>query len=201
MAMLYSERKEPIERIVRKIFREFRQTGRKRSGELHAFRESDQTRRKVFNLINRLDVSVFNICVDKKKIRNEMRKDVHHLYNNIALQLLEKVIVAQKILAGEKAFVIADRHETSREINTKFVDCLKSYSESMFNVKIHIDVRPSYTEKGLQIADFISWASYQKYENENDEFFVMIREKIIYEGALNDLRNPAMQNPMSLNTW
>ena len=60
VTLLYTEHKEPLEKIVKKIFRGFSQTGMSHTmNVLHAYKESQITIERVLKQLNELDVDLY----------------------------------------------------------------------------------------------------------------------------------------------
>lgn len=52
------------------------------------------------------------------------------------------------------------------------------------NDGFEIRIKPSHAEKCLQAADFISWAIFRKYEQNDYEYYELIKNKIVEENLL-----------------
>jgi hypothetical protein len=102
------------------------------------------------------------------------------LYNHITNTLLNKCF-ENKILSSEEAVTfIPSKVYTNEHLNNKFLDSIEKNN----NLKIKVDVKPSNAEKGLQVADFVSWSLYQKYERGISVYADIIADLIVGEYEL-----------------
>jgi len=182
VTLLYVERKEPLEKIIKKIFRGFRQVKVKHHpNTLHAHKESDQTRNRIFKLLEASDIFITYIYVDKKKILDGVMHDKHILYNQAVMESIKHL--ADVIKLNTKVNLIASRRETSRFLNKNFIDGVTKWLADL-GIEANIDIRLPQQEKSLQIADFVSWAIYRKYDLGDDIFYSHIKSKIVSDKEL-----------------
>ena len=89
VTLLYTEHKEPLEKIVKKIFRGFRQTGKPhRMNVLHAYKESRITKERFLKQLNELDVCIYSLSIDKKDVPRSKCLRIHDLYNSTVSKLV-----------------------------------------------------------------------------------------------------------------
>lgn len=182
VTLLYTEHKEPLEKIVKKIFKGFRQVKVKHHpNTLHAHKESDQTRDRIFKLLEMSNIFVTYVYIDKKKILNYAMRDKHLLYNQAVMESVKHLAYIIKL--DTKVNLIASRRETSRFLNKNFINDVMRCLANL-GIKINVDIRLPQQEKSLQIADFVSWAIYRKYDLEDDTFYSHIKAKIVGDKEL-----------------
>lgn len=116
-------------------------------------------KKDVFKRLNNIDYQAFIVVFDKQ---NMYKIDYDHntnlLYDILASQL------AKLISIDEKTVIFVDKAKNKSQIesfNTLFNDNLVNLKNYPVEIK-HVN---SVNYKGLQIADLISWASYQTAEN------------------------------------
>ena len=49
---------------------------------------------------------------------------------------------------------------------------------------IEIEIASTFAEKGLQVADMVSWAVFRKYEHGDDSYYNIIKQEIVEENPL-----------------
>ena len=92
VACLFVKDERPIEKIVKKIFSGFSKTEIKNhSGVIHAFKEKPATRLKILNMLNKKDVSIVSIYLNKTKVYTKLQDEKHVLYNYVANILLDRI--------------------------------------------------------------------------------------------------------------
>ena len=130
-------------------------------------------KKDIFNRLNNIDYQAFIVIFDKQ---NMYKIDYDHntnlLYDILASQL------AKLISIDEKTVIFVDKAKNKNQIesfNTLFNDNLVNLKSYPVEIK-HVN---SVNYKGLQIADLISWASYQTAENKNKEFIKIVKNKSV----------------------
>ena len=181
VTLLYTERKEPLEKIVKNIFRGSRQIGKPhRMNVLHAYKESRITKERFLKHLNELDVCIYSLSIDKKDIPRSKRLCIHGLYNSAVSKLVCILLDGHSGHANESVHVIASQRETNASLNTDFLEYVQK-SLDRYNKNISIILASPAKEKGLQVVDMASWAIYQKYEYEDSNYYDLISKKIHQE--------------------
>lgn len=80
---------------------------------------------------------------------------------------------------GETHIFIASRRETNKQLNTDFIEYLKSKKYELFKFEFKIST-PNQI-KWLEVVDAISFSIEQKYEKWDLELYSVIKNKIILE--------------------
>ena len=64
----------------------------------------------------------------------------------------------------------------------------KSYLQSQLaknhNVAVSVTIKTPAEEKALQAVDFVSWAIFRKYESKDEEYYRIIKGRIVEEKPL-----------------
>lgn len=185
IAFLFVKRKEPIEKIVKKIFRSLTlKERRSHRGVLHCYKEAAKTRTKLLTTLNTKDVSIISIYLNKKKVYTKLQNEKHILYNYVANILLDRICTKNLIPKNEPIYLIASRRETNRFLNQNFKDYLKNQIQANHKLNIKIEIKPSCDEKGLQAVDFVCWAIFRKREHSDNTYYDLIKQKITEENPL-----------------
>ena len=183
VTFLFVEDKRPIEKIVKKIFAGFTKVEVKRHcGSLHCYKEHPKTKTKLFTLLKQKDVSVMAIYLNKKKVYTKLQDEKHVLYNYITNILIDRIIT-KKLLKQKDITLIASRRETNKFLNQNF----KSYLEASNwdkGVNLSVKIKTPTEEKCLQVVDACSWAIFRKHEHWDDEYYNILKSKIIEENSL-----------------
>ncbi|GEM_PF-224839 len=176
MAMLYAEKKEPVERMIKKFYRQFREMKINRSSVLHSYKETDETRRRVLKALNVLGVHIYGISIDKKTVPINYREDTHVLYGILVSKLLAEVIRSERFHDSRDAIsLFLDRRGMNRSVTNEFINRLTKDVKDKFGISVLVKITSLTAEKGLQAVDFASWAFYQKAEF-NDESYLKLLE-------------------------
>jgi hypothetical protein len=115
--------------------------------------------------------SVTHMVFEKKQLRSKfLQQDKHKLYNFIAGKLARSIL-----LQGVDVEVRIDKSKgkllLQHDFNSYFERCLREKS-SIYSVKIFHSNSESWS--GLQFADILSWAAFQKVEHGNPEFVSLL---------------------------
>ena len=95
-------------------------------------------------------------------------------------------ILLNKVLANkssDKTLLVASQLESNKHNNQYFKDSLQEIANNN-NCDIEIKIAPHYSDRCLQVVDFVSWAAFRKYHHEDDRFLDLVREKIIFEETI-----------------
>jgi hypothetical protein len=181
IAVIVTRDSTQIERIAKKIWKTLRKKN-KRMGELHAFHEKDHTRKRLFRMIAECnDLEVHSIIADKRQVRKTFSSCNHQLYNQMSEKLLRQ-IYDRHIYDGEMQWcLVVDRKDTKRSLRSAFSNNMTmSLSDDGVNM-VSVSLLASHDNKSLQVADFVAWALFRKFERGDSQFYDMIRDKIVGE--------------------
>lgn len=134
----------------------------------------------MLNKINEVSgAKVYHIVLDKSKLySNYLKNEKHKLYNFIAGKL------AKNISFDNVDFEIKiDKSKGNlflqQDFNKYFENKLK---ENYSKINCKIDHSNSHAWSGLQFADILAWACFQKFEYNNEEYLNIIKvEQEIYQ--------------------
>jgi len=173
-----------LEKVIKKIHRKLSKKY-KRVAELHAYHSQSSIKIKVLEQIAKLkDVKVLCTILNKHKVYIDLKNQKNYLYNYTANILLDRLHKTNVINKSESIYLFIDQKDTNKNLRENFEKYLKSNLSKWGNKQINIKIKPSHTEKCLQAVDFISWAIFRKYELDQDEYYKIIKEKIIGEKLL-----------------
>ena len=167
ITFIFTRDKTALQKIVSEVLKRFNNTQRRsRSGIIHAYKEDPETRHTLLNIFhNKKCASIITIYLDKKKDSNKLHIQKHLLYAHITNTLLSRACTKKLIPTDKRIHLIASQRETSKFLNRHFSSYLKTRMKNSHNIDIEVRITHPSTEKGLQIADIISWSIFRKYEH------------------------------------
>lgn len=115
-----------------------------------------------------------SIILEKEKNYSDyLKKDKHKLYNYVCGHLGTINIDSKNLI------IRIDRSKGKQMLIDDFNQYLdKKFKENKWNRKVSIYHSYSQSWSGIQIADVVSWAVFQKYEYGNESFFKIIEKKV-----------------------
>lgn len=185
ITFLFVENKNPIEKVIKKTAKSLsRKELKKFVGVLHACKEKPKTKVKILSELNKKDISIISIYLNKKKVYTKLKDEKHVLYNYITNILLDRIFTKRIIPKNAPIFLIASRRETNKFLNLNFKDYLRQQTKNNHKLDIQIEIKPPSSEKCLQAVDFICWAIYQKREKGDESYYNLIKDRVIEESPL-----------------
>jgi len=70
----------------------------------------------------------------------------------------------------KKVIFIASRRETNKYLKENFKDYLEKQTTSNHNLTLEVQIATPDEEKSLQVADFVYWAIFRKYERGDETY-------------------------------
>jgi hypothetical protein len=185
VTFIFTTGKRSCERIIKDIFRNFTPAQRKRrKGTIHCTKEDQLIRKKIFNKIRNADIKIISIILNKLKVYTQLKDEKQVLYNYVTNILLDRIFSKGIISGGKTINLIASKRETNKFFNQNFKNYLVQQTKKIHNTRLEIDIKTPYEEKGLEVADCISWAIFRKYEFNDRTYYDLIREQIAEENML-----------------
>lgn len=181
---LFVKSKKPLEKLVKKIHRGLRRHIKRKISALHCSREKPATRQRMLKHLAEKDISIMAIYLNKHKVYTRLQDEKHVLYNYVTNILLDRIISRKVFRDGGEVILIASKRETNKFLNRNFTDYLNRQIGNNRGIKLRIEIKTPDEEKGLQAADFVSWAIFRKHEHGDENYYNLIRGKIIEENAL-----------------
>lgn len=167
-----------LDKIVKKVYSGFTKTEIKaHHGVLHCNKELPSTRFRLLNKLSESESVVFSLVLDKRRLSVRAEYEKHALYNYIVGALLD-IIKSNSLLPKGRVRFVASKRETNKYLNDQFVNQLSDN-------KLIVDIRTPAEEKGLQVADFVAWSFYNRYEHGDSDYSDAIKsisiEHVIFE--------------------
>ena len=186
VTFLFSEDKNGLDKIVKKVFKGFsKKEVQTHSGVLHAYKELPKTRQKLLSSFQEQKLgSVIMIYLNKKKVYTKLKDEKHVLYNYVTNILLDRVCTKKLIPTKDKILIIASQRETNKFLNENFSSYIVSQANGNHKLNVKVEIRPPSKEKGLQVVDMISWAIFRKHEHGDESYYNIFKSEIVEENPL-----------------
>lgn len=160
-----------LNNLIKKSYRKYNKI--KEMTEIKGTHTPDNVVLDILNRLNNVDYQAFIIVFKKKNMyKIDYGYDINRLYDILASQL------AKIIPINQKTFIFIDKAKNKNQI-PDFNEYFLCNLNNMKNYPVEINHVNSVNYKGLQVADLISWSTYQAFENNIHEFIEMIENKSI----------------------
>ncbi len=185
VTILFTQHKSSLEKIVKKIHKSLRKKVKKLSGGiLHCYKEKPGTRKKFLKLLSENECLVMVIYLNKSKVYTRLRNEKHLLYNYVANILLDRIWTRKFFNIGLDIILVASKRETNKFLNINFKNYLQKQMNARHKIKLKIEIKSPSEEKALQAVDFVSWSVFRKYEHNDEDYYNLIKCKIVEERGL-----------------
>ena len=133
----------------------------------------ENVKKDILTRLNNIDYQAFIIVFDKQNMyKIDYDYNINSLYDILASQL------AKTISINEKTIIILDKTKNKNQID----NFNRLFNDNLINPKnypVEIKHVNSVNYKGLQVADLISWSSFQAVERKNNEFIKIVENKSV----------------------
>ncbi len=115
-----------------------------------------------------------SVILEKNKVYSKyLKEDKHKLYNFVTGHLSNIAIDSKKLI------IRIDRSKGKQSLIDDFNNYLEiKFKELKWNREIEVHHSWSQSWVGLQIADVVSYAVFQKFEHEKEHYFKLIEKKV-----------------------
>ncbi len=144
----------------------------RKASEIKANHSSDELRKYLLEKLNSVkNAKIVYIVLEKKKMYSDyLKNNKHKLYNYVAGKLAKQISI--------DAYSVEIRIDKSKgkqllqqDFNDYFIKMLNSKSSIH---KVTVFHSYSHSWSGLQFADLLSWACFQKFEHSNNKYVDII---------------------------
>jgi hypothetical protein len=182
VAALFCPDPKPVEKLIKKVFAGFTKTQIKaRHGVFHTYREDRRTREKLLRLLEKTDVRVIVIRLDKNRVFTKMADEKHVLYNYVVNILLDRLINQRLAPLDEPVRLVASQRETSSFLNANFKSYIHEFAGRRPGVALDVVIAPTSAHKGLQVVDCVSYSFFAKYEHGDSSYADLIASRVVEE--------------------
>jgi hypothetical protein len=184
VAIVLTLKHRKVEKCIKKVHKGLRKKYKKVS-VLHAYNEQPITRKRILQGLNELDdIQILSVILNKEKVHTGLREQKQILYNYVTNILLDR-LNNSNVLNNQRSIEICfHQRETNKVLNVNFLNYLNNGTQNWQQENVQIKIKKSHDEKCLQAVDFVSWAIFRKYEQNDYDYYNIIKEKIISENFL-----------------
>jgi hypothetical protein len=162
-----------LERMITKTRRTYKKEIGK-SNEIKGTTTPSKVKKSILKRLNKIDAKIFIIIFNKKnKYKIDYNYDNHRLYDILSSELIKLIKI------NTTTEILIDRTKTNKEKIKNLNSTLIENIQNPLKHKITIKQVDSLKYKGVQIADIISWSTFQHVENNNKEYLKIIENTII----------------------
>ena len=172
MAAIKVEDSKKLEKIIKKTRRDFKKK-MLTSNEVKGGNLPYELKIKILEKLKNINYEVFIIVFDK-----ENRFKIGYGDNKKAYDILASRL-AKLINIDKPTFIFIDKSKNKQEEIDNFNELFLNNLNNIKKQPIKIEHADSMHYKGLQMADLISWSTFQNFENDNPEFLDMIKNKVV----------------------
>ena len=172
MAAIKVENSKKLEKMIKKTRRSFTKK-MLTSNEVKGGNLPYELKIKILEKLKNMDYEVFIIVFDK-----ENRYKIGYGDNKKAYDILASRL-AKLINIDKPTFIFIDKSKNKQEEIDNFNEFFLNNLNNIKKQPITIEHADSMHYKGLQMADLISWSTFQNFENDNQEFLDMIKNKVV----------------------
>jgi hypothetical protein len=145
-----------------------------KSNEIKGTTTPSKVKKSILKRLNKIDAKIFIIIFNKKnKYKIDYNYDNHRLYDILSSELIKLIKI------NTTTEILIDRTKTNKEKIKNLNSTLIENIQNPLKHKITIKQVDSLKYKGVQIADIISWSTFQHVENNNKEYLKIIENTII----------------------
>lgn len=147
--------------------------------EIKGSKVSLEIKQFFYNQIARLDIKIYALTLNKKRVSQDLVHTKERLYNYVARIVLDQIDFNS---AQERIMLVLDRSKGKPEI-ADFNTYIFRQLQGKINPKIPLDIihKLSHKMMGLQAVDLFAWGIFRKYERQYIEWFSVFREKVIFD--------------------
>jgi hypothetical protein len=166
----------PLDRIIKNMRRNKFKKELRKAQEIRACKSSKEVIRSMLLKLGEVEnVKIMYVVLEKRKVFSEfLRNDKNKLYNYVAGKL------ARNLPDDEADFEIRiDKSKGKQLLQQDF----NNYFKKILSTKSKIVIEHSYSHcwAGLQFADVLAWACFQKFEHANSDYVDLIKaEQEVY---------------------
>ena len=173
LSALLVDNPQLLDRIIKNMRRHKFKKELRKAEEIKANKSSDEIRKYMLTKLNEVtNAKVFYVILEKRKLYSSyLKNDKHKLYNYVSGKLGEQIVL-KEIDVEIRIDKSKGKQLLQDDFNSYFSKILKERSGIR---KIEIYHSYSQSWSGLQFADLISWACFQKFEHNDNQYVDLMR--------------------------
>jgi hypothetical protein len=173
---VWIDRPELLDRLIKNIRRHKFRKQLSEVAELKANKSKSELRSYIIEQLNLIGgLRGHAIILDKSRLYSSfLKNDKNKLYNYVC-----GVLASTMTIDSKKLIIRIDKSKGKQALRDDFDKYVTDkLHETRWNREVEIYHSWSQSWSGLQLADFVSWAVFQKYEHDDDSYFKIIEKKI-----------------------
>lgn len=162
-----------LDRIIKRMRRNKFKKELKKAQEIRANKSSDAVRRHMISQLNLVkNVKVFYIVLEKKKLYSDyLKNNKNKLYNYVAGKLARNIV-----LTNIDVEIRIDKSKGKQLLREDFNGYfLNNLEDNCTSIKCKIEHSYSHSWSGLQFADMLAWACFQKFEHNDNSYVDLLK--------------------------
>jgi hypothetical protein len=148
------------------------------SGEMKATSSREAVILHLLGELAREDIQIVAVVIDQKSIRKPY-KDSEEIYRKAVARAVYHLVER-----WQRMVICLDQRYTNEPLRLDLERRIREEIADLPQKVVLIRQLNSQTQHGLQAADFIAWAFYQKYERGDQRFFDQIASKVVEEEVI-----------------
>ena len=163
-----------FDRLIKNIRRYKFKKELKKAQEIKANKSSKELIEHILKKFSEIDSAhAQSIILEKKRLYSKyLKEDKNKMYNFVCGHLASIGVDSKKLI------IRIDRSKGKQNLISDFNKYLGiKFKEVRWNRELEVFHSWSQSWSGLQMADVISWAVFQKFEHDNDYYFKVIEKK------------------------
>lgn len=170
LAALLVNNPRELNRIIKNMRRNKFKKELKDVSEIKADKSSNEVRTYMLSKLNMAgSAKILYIVLEKKKVYSDyLKNDKHKLYNYVAGKLAKHISLDESDVE-----IRVDKSKGKQLLRDDFDNYFKSNLKEGLKATIYHSYSHSWS--GLQFADMLAWACFQKFEHTNSEFIDLIK--------------------------
>lgn len=146
--------------------------------ELKASAQNQRVNERLLQSLAEEDISIVAVIVDKRAILRP-RKDSEDIYREAVTRT-----IAHCVSFWPRIELFLDQRYTNKELRHRLERIIREGIAAQHPDVVLIHQEDSRSNKGIQAADHIAWAIFQKYEVANEQFYQILRPRIVAEQVI-----------------
>lgn len=146
------------------------------AAELHAHSTTRSVKEYTCDLIKDHRYGVYALTLNKRGALPYLTQDKAHVYNFVARNLIDRIPFER---ADGNVILSVDRSKGSAQ-RREFNEYLSAQLEGRLDPKVRLSIihEPSEKSPGLQLVDMFAWSIHRKYEQNDDTYVSLFKEKL-----------------------
>jgi len=171
LAGIMVDKPKKLDNLIKNTYRKYKKIHK--MNEIKGTTTPSDVKKDIIKRLNKIDYQTFIAVFNKQNMyKIDYNHNINVLYDILASEL------AKLIPVEDRTTIFIDKTKNKNQINN-FNKLFESKLNNVKNYPVEIKHVNSVNYKGLQIADLISWSSFQAAEHGNPEFIKIVENKLV----------------------